>query len=126
MKPFLHWILSAVVIGVAAFLVPGVEVTIVGALLAAVVLALLSVFIKPLLELLTLPINIVTLGLFSFVINAGLVLLAALVVPGFAVGSFWWAFLFSVVLSLLNVVFGVGIMEPDRKSRAMPNPRHSS
>lgn len=115
--------LSAVVIGVAAFLVPGVEVTILGALLAAVVLALLSIFIKPLIELLTLPVNVVTLGLFSFVINAALVLLAAAVVPGFAVGNFWWALLFSVVLSLLNVVFGIGVMESDR-SRVM-SPRHS-
>ncbi len=122
MKPFLHWLLSAIVIGVAAFLVPGVEVTILGALLAAVVLALLSVFIKPFIELLTLPVNVVTLGLFSFVINAALVLLAAAVVPGFAVGNFWWALLFSVVLSLLNVVFGVGVMESDRK---VLSPRHS-
>jgi len=122
MKPFFHWLLSAIVIGVAAFLVPGVEVTVLGALLAAVVLALLSVFIKPLLELLTLPVNVVTLGLFSFVINASLVLLAALIVPGFAVGNFWWALLFSVVLSLLNVIFGVGVMEPDRR---VMSPRHS-
>jgi putative membrane protein len=107
MNPFLHWILSAVIVGVVAALVPGVEVTWMGALLGAAVLAVLSMFVKPIIVLLTLPINILTLGLFSFVINAGLVLLAGAIVPGFAVANFWWALLFSVVLSLFNVVFGL-------------------
>lgn len=111
MNTFIHWLLSAALIGVAALLVPGVEVTVIGALLAAIVLALLSVFIKPVLVLLTLPINIVTLGLFSLVINAALVLLADVLVPGFEVANFWWALLFGLVLSLLNVLFGM-----DRKS----------
>lgn len=107
MATLFQWILSAVVIVVAALLVPGVETTLVGALLAAVVIALLSVFIKPILVILTLPINILTLGLFSLVINTILVLLAAMVVPGFEVANFWWGLLFSVVLTLLNVLFGV-------------------
>ena len=103
----LHWVLSAIVIGVASMLVPGVHTTVPGAILAAVVLALLSIFIKPVIALLTLPINIITLGLFSFVINALLVLLADLIVPGFEVNGFWWALLFSIVLSLLNLLFGL-------------------
>ncbi len=107
MNTILHWILSAIVIGLAALLVPGVDVTPVGALLAAIVLGLLSVFIKPVLLLLTLPINILTLGLFSLVINAALVLLAAAIVPGFSVANFWWALLYAVVLSLINLFFGL-------------------
>lgn len=107
MAIFFHWLLSAVVLGVVALLVPGVEATLLGALLAAAVLAVLSVFVKPILVLLTLPINILTLGLFSIVINTVLVLLAGMVVPGFSVANFWWALLFTVILSLFNVVFGL-------------------
>jgi|CXWL01.1.fsa_nt_gi putative membrane protein len=107
MSILIQWLLSALVIIVAAMLVPGVETTLVGAFLAAVVIALLSVFIKPILVILTLPINILTLGLFSLVINTVLVLLAAAIVSGFNVANFWWGLLFSVVLSLLNVLFGL-------------------
>lgn len=111
MKILFHWIISAIVVAVASALVPSVEVTLIGALLAAAVLAALSLFIKPILTLLTLPINIITLGLFSFVINAVLVLIAAAIVPGFAVGGFWWALLFGAVLALFNVLFGIGPKE---------------
>ncbi len=107
MSTLFQWVLSALVIVVAALLVPGVETTLVGALLAAVVIALLSLFIKPILVILTLPINILTLGLFSIVINTALILVAAMVVPGFDVANFWWGLLFSIVISLLNVLFGV-------------------
>lgn len=108
MNVLIHWILSALVVGVVAALVPGVEATWSGAFIAAAVLAVLSMFIKPALVILTLPINILTLGLFSLVINAGLVLLAGALVPGFFVANFWWALLFSIVLSLFNIVFGLG------------------
>lgn len=107
MSTLFQWMLSALVIVIAAMLVPGVETTLVGALLAAVVIALLSLFIKPILVILTLPINILTLGLFSIVINTALILVAAMVVTGFDVANFWWGLLFSVVISLLNVLFGV-------------------
>ncbi len=100
-----HWLVSTIAILIAAYLLPGVEVTLVGALVLAVVLAILNLFIKPILILLTLPINIVTLGLFSLVINALLVLLADKIVPGFAISGFWIAVLFSIVLSLINSVF---------------------
>lgn len=102
-----QWLISAVAILIAAYLIPGVKVTLVGALVLAVVLALINIFIKPFIVLLTLPLNILTLGLFSLVINAFLVLLAGAIVPGFAVGGFWNAFLFSIVLSLITAVFGV-------------------
>lgn len=101
----IHWIVSALAILVAAYVIPGVEVTLVGALVAAIVLALINMLIKPLVTLLTLPINIVTLGLFSLVINALLVMLAGYVVPGFEVGSFVSALLFSILLSLINWLF---------------------
>jgi putative membrane protein len=106
MKLFIHWIVSALAIIVAAYLIPGVHVTILSALVLAIVLGVINIFLKPIIVLITLPINIVTLGLFSLVINALLIMLAALIVPNFSVDGFWWALLFSLVLSLVNAVFG--------------------
>lgn len=105
MKLFLHWVIATLAIIIAAYLVPGVQVTLVGALIAAVVLAALNLFIRPILLVLTLPINIITLGLFSFVINALLVWLASAVVPGFAVAGFLSAFIYALVLAIVNWVF---------------------
>jgi putative membrane protein len=100
-----HWLVSTAAILVAAYLVPNTDVTLIGALVLAVVLALINIFLKPLITLLTLPLNIVTLGLFSLVVNAALIMLADLIVPGFSVGGFWMALLFAVVLSLINWLF---------------------
>ncbi len=101
----IHWLVSTLAILVAAYLIPGVHVTIIGALVLAVVLGILNLFFKPLISLLTLPINILTLGIFSLVVNALLILLASLIVPGFHVDGFWAAFFFGVVLMLVNGVF---------------------
>lgn len=111
MQNILHWLVSAAAIGLAALFIPAVEVTVVGALLAAIVLGLLSVFVKPLLTLLTLPLNVITLGLFSLVINTVLVLIADALVPGFSVDGFGWAFVYAIVLSLVNLFFGLGLMK---------------
>lgn len=100
-----HWLVSTIAILAAAYLIPGVEVTILGAFVLAIVLGLINLFLKPVITLLTLPLNIVTLGLFSLVVNAGLVLLASLIVPGFAVHGFLNALIFSVVISLINGLF---------------------
>lgn len=105
MKLFFHWLIAALAIGIAAYIVPGVLITLPGALIAAVVLGALNLFIRPLILILTLPITILTLGLFSFVINAFLVLVASYLVPGFIVTGFWTAFLFALVLSIVNWVF---------------------
>ena len=103
---FIHWIVSAIAIGIAAYLIPGVLVTPVGALVLAVVLGIINILIRPLILLLTLPINVLTLGLFSLVINALLIMLAGMIVPGFTVDGFWSAFFFAIVLALVNAVFG--------------------
>ena len=71
-------------------------------LILAVVLGVINTFIRPIILILTLPLTIITLGLFSLVINALLIMLAAVVVPDFAVDGFLTALLFSIVLSLLN------------------------
>ena len=105
MRLLSHWIVAAIAIGIAAYIVPNVDVTFMGAVIAAVVLGALNLIIRPVLLLLTLPINLLTLGLFSLVVNAALVLAASSVVPGFSVAGFWPAFLFALVLSVINWVF---------------------
>lgn len=105
MNLLFKWLVSAVAIGIAAYLLPGVSITPTGALIAAVVIGALNLLIRPILLLLALPITILTLGLFSLVINALLVLLAAEVVPGFSVAGFWSAFFFAIVLAVVNWVF---------------------
>ena len=105
MKLIINWLVAAVAIVIAAYLLPGVMVSgFVTALILAVVIGGINLFVRPLLVILTLPLTIVTFGLFLLVINAVLVMLAAAVVPGFAVASFWWAMLFAVVLTLVNYV----------------------
>lgn len=114
MRLIFHWVLAALAIGIAAYLIPGVGVTVLGAFVLAIVLGIIHTFIKPVITLLTLPITILTLGLFSLVVNALFVLLAALIVPGFTVTGFWSALLFVIVLSLVNAFFHL----LDRRSRA--------
>ena len=70
------------------------------ALIVAVVLALLNTFLKPILVLLTIPVTIITLGLFLLVINAIIILIADKFIDGFSVSSFWTALLFSILLSV--------------------------
>lgn len=105
MKIFFQWLISTLAILVAAYIVPGVMITPVGALIAAVVLGALNLFIRPIILILTLPITILTLGLFSLVINALLVMLASYLVPGFFVAGFWPAFFFALALTIINWVF---------------------
>lgn len=98
-----NWLSSAVFVIILAYLLPGIHVSgFLIALLVALFLGLANTFIRPVATILTLPLNILTLGLFTFVINAILVLLVAAVVPGFSVSSFWWALLFGIALSAIT------------------------
>ena len=95
-------VVAAVSFGLA-HLLGGVHVTdFWTAIVFAFVLALLNMFIKPLLVLFTLPVTFFTLGLFLFVINALVVLMASKFVDGFTIDSFWWALLFSIILSIIT------------------------
>lgn len=99
MKLLARLLLSTIAVLVADLLLRGVHAdSFVTGLIVAVVLGLLNTFVRPLLILLTLPVTLITLGLFVLVINAGMVLLAARLVDGFVVESFWWALGFSVVM----------------------------
>ncbi|MCL5435656.1 MAG: phage holin family protein [Patescibacteria group bacterium] len=103
MSMFLKVLISTLSVVLAAYLLPGVSVdNFLAALAVAVVLGLVNFFVRPLLVILTLPITVFTLGLFLLVINALMVLLVAAVVPGFAVDGFWWALLFSLVVSVVS------------------------
>jgi len=103
MKTVLKLLVSTASILVAAYIIPGVMIdSAVTAIIVAVVLGVLNTFARPVLLLLTLPINIVSLGLFTFIINAFLVYLAAMIVPGFGLASFLTALIFSLVVSLVG------------------------
>ena len=105
MKTIIHWVVSALAILVTAYVLTGVSVDgMLAALVLAVVLGAINAFLRPLLIVLTLPISVMTLGLFVLVINALLVLLASYIVPGFVVASFWWALLFGIVLAIVSYV----------------------
>ncbi|MFW5705800.1 MAG: phage holin family protein, partial [Bacteroidota bacterium] len=73
----------------------------------ALVLAILNLILKPILVILTIPITIVTLGLFLLVINAVIALIASHIVPGFYIDGFWWAVAFSIIVSILNYLINI-------------------
>lgn len=102
-------LLTAIAVVLLAKLLPGVAVEgFTSAIVVAIVIGLLNVFVKPILVILTLPITVVTLGLFLLVINAGIILLADNFIEGFTVTGFWVALLFSLLLSFLqSILFSV-------------------
>jgi len=103
MTLLLVWILNAVALLAVAYLLPGITVASFGsALWAALILGLVNMLVKPVLILLTLPITIVTLGLFLFVINALLFWLVGSMLTGFKVNGFWWAVIGAIVYSLIS------------------------
>ncbi len=84
------------------------------AIVFAIVLGLLNIFIKPFLKLIGLPFTILTLGLFSLVINAAVILLADYFVDGMSIDGFWWAFIFSIALSVItSLLNGIFISDED-------------
>jgi putative membrane protein len=106
MKVIIHLVLSAVAVFITARLLPGVTLNgYVTALEVAVVLGVVNAVLKPVLLFLTLPINILSLGLFTFVIIGGLVELVSRLVPGFRVANFGWALAFALVLWVINGFF---------------------
>lgn len=101
-------LVSALAVLIAAQVLPGVEVTsFTTAIVTAVVLGVINAFVKPILTILTLPISIVTLGLFSIILNGLLILLVDQIVPGFNVDGFLWALVFGFVLGIINSFFGM-------------------
>jgi len=114
MNGIFRFLLSGLAVILAAYLLPGVNVEHYGyALLVALVLTIVNWVVKPILIVLTIPITVVTLGLFLLVINALMILLVDSLVPGFSVDGFWWALAFSLILSLFNSLFADITKEKD-------------
>jgi len=114
MKLILRILLSAVAVVLLSKLLSGIQVdTYLTAIMVAIVLSLLNFIVKPILIILTLPVTILTFGLFLLIINALIILLADWLVPGFVVANIWWALLFSLLLSFLQSVFFSLLKEPE-------------
>jgi putative membrane protein len=100
---FVNLIVSTLAVLISAYILPGVKVDgFLTAIVVAVILGIVNMFIKPILLFLTFPLTILSLGLFYFVINALMVLLVSAIVPGFKVSGFFWALIFSLVLSIVS------------------------
>lgn len=98
-------LVNSLAIFITAQLIPGVHIAdLYSALIVAIVLGLINTFIKPILLFFTLPITILTLGLFTFVINALLIMFVSNVVKGFQIPGFWAALIFSIILSIISGV----------------------
>ncbi|MCX6792592.1 MAG: phage holin family protein [Candidatus Falkowbacteria bacterium] len=114
MNLIIRWLLATIAIIITSYILPGVVLS--GfwtAVLVALVIGIINAVIKPILLILTLPINILSLGLFTLVINALLILLSSKIVDGFSVASFWTALLFSIILSIIS--FFLGKLAPSKK-----------
>lgn len=110
MNIFVEWIIKTLVLLVTAYLIPGFRIdSYMTAFVVAAVLGILNLFIKPILVFFTLPLTIVTFGLFLFVVNAILLLIASAFVSGFHIDSFGTAIFAAIVItiisSLLNAIF---------------------
>jgi len=109
---FIRWAISAVALAIASWVIKGITIENGWALLfAALVVGLLNAFLRPIIILLTLPINILTLGLFTFVINAAMILFTAEIVRGFRVSGFWAALLAAIIMSVVG--FFLNLFLPD-------------
>jgi len=105
MKVIFRTLLSALAVILLANILTGVSVdSYITAIIVAVVLSLLNFLVKPILVILTLPVTVLTLGLFLLIINAIIILLADALIDGFNVSSIWWALLFSLLLSFLQSI----------------------
>lgn len=115
MKTLLQIILTGIIVLVLSNILGGVYVTdFFTAIVVAALLALLNIFVKPILLILTLPVTVLTFGLFLLVINALIILMADGLIGGFSVDGFWWALLFSILLSFLQSLIFVVAERPRR------------
>ena len=102
----LHWLVTAIALGAAAYIVPGIHITSGPVLIiAALVLGFVNAIVRPVLVVLTLPLTVLTLGIFYFIVNGAAFGLAAALVPGFTVASLGSAILGAVVVALVSWVF---------------------
>lgn len=98
----IRWICSILAVILTAAIIPGFELTVWGAIVGTIFLGVINAIIRPILLLLTLPINILSLGLFTFVINAFMLFLTDATIKGFEIHGFGWALLSAILLSAIN------------------------
>lgn len=99
-------LISAAIVILTAWITPGVQIRNFGsAIIVALVFALLNIFVKPIMIVLTIPLTILTFGLFLWIINAFIIYIASKLVTGFKVDGFGWALLYSLFLSIIVYVF---------------------
>ncbi len=111
----LRWVVTAFALWLTSLLIRGIEIHGVGAVfIAALVLGILNAFLRPLVLFLTFPINLLSLGLFTFVINGFMLWLTSQVVRGFAVHGFWSAVIGALLLSLISFALNVFVSDSGR------------
>lgn len=114
----IRWLILTAAIMLTAYLLEGIHVEgFFSALAAAAILGILNAIFRPVLIFLTLPINVLTLGLFTFVINGLLLMMASCAISGFTVSGFWWAFFGSIIISIVSWLLGSFINERGRVER---------
>ncbi|MCX7816266.1 MAG: phage holin family protein [Syntrophales bacterium] len=112
---FIRWLILTIAIVISSYFIEGVRVQgFLSAFSAAAVLGVMNVFLRPILLLVTLPINVLTLGVFTFLINALLLKMTAAVIPGFDVEGFWSAVLGAMVVSLVSWLLNFTIGDSGR------------
>lgn len=115
MRIIIELLLTGIAVSVAAFLSPGVWVDgFLSALIAGILLALVNATVGTILRIFTFPVNILTLGLMSFVITVLMVLLVDSMMKGFETEGFWAALIFAIILSVIKMVFGSLTSDRDR------------
>lgn len=108
MNFILNILVTSLAVLLAAHFLPGVKVdTFTTSLLVAIVLAFMNAIVKPILTILTIPITLVTMGLFLIVINGAIILMTDKLIDGFEVKGFWWALLFSFILSIITGILNM-------------------
>jgi putative membrane protein len=108
----LRWFINAVAMTVTSLIIPGIIFNrFRDLLIASALFGLLNISIKPVLVILTLPINILTLGLFTFIINAAILGLTAALLPGFVIYGFWPALGGAIIISLVSIVLNMLLTE---------------
>lgn len=113
----LRWLLNILAILLTAAILPGFKLTIWAAIVGSIFLGIINAIIRPILIILTLPLNIVSLGLFTFVINGFMLWVTHMTIRGFDLDSFWWAILSAIVLSIISFIISFFVEDKSFKFR---------
>lgn len=113
----MRWILNIVAIILTAAILPGFQLSVWGALVGSIFLGVVNAIIRPVLLILTLPFNLLSLGLFTFVINGLMLWLTSMTVKGFDINGFGWAILSAILLSIISFIISLFIDDRSFKFR---------